>query len=281
LFRVFFLSFVTLAFLPKAQALSAHRETGQYWQFSAEEEARHAGVPFHNIFETLHKVDDARFGRQALVQSNYAVDDNAYELRQPLTHLDLDLIPEWTLGKKELQESFVKARDFRFLEQDSQPGFKRRVPWLYPDEGCYLRADWMDRLLDKDQRPSAAKLYVFGDLEVRTENSPTGSVSWWFHVVLAYKFQNVIYVLDPSMEATRPMTLKEWSQRISTDPETLTFSICVAKSSSPYTGCRQAEALSEADLARLEQEYLQLEWDRMVELKKNPRQVLGDSPPWL
>lgn len=92
------------------------------------------------------------------------------------------------------------------------------IPFSYPDSGCYARAHEMGLLLDQ-RGIISAKIFLFGDLKVKTKNHPKGEVNWLYHVapIVRQKIsesESVVMVLDPSL-FNRAVTINEW-QKIQT-----------------------------------------------------------------
>lgn len=89
---------------------------------------------------------------------------------------------------------------------------KQDIPFRYPEDGCYARAHKMSLLLDA-KGITTGKVFIEGDLKVKTQNSPAGEVSWWYHVAPVIKVKKdgreVPYVFDPSI-FDRPVPEDEW-----------------------------------------------------------------------
>ena len=64
--------------------------------------------------------------------------NTAYDQMKPFNQVDLTQTPNWS-DEISLQENFRKIRDLRFVNQGKN--FLRRLSWLYPDDGCFARAD--------------------------------------------------------------------------------------------------------------------------------------------
>lgn len=197
----------------------------------------------------------------------------------PLAQADTSSLPEWT-SPSDLDSSFKEIRDKRFLEDEAHPGFLRRMSWLYPDDGCFARAELAAKELKSTAHPAPGKIFVFGNLSVQTENSTTGSVSWWYHVVVGYRIGQTAFVVDPAIDASRPLTLREWTDRMGGEEADIQISFCSAETFEPDSSCLHADELS-PEAARREQEaFLPSEWERVEELGRRPEKVLGDEPPW-
>ncbi len=95
---------------------------------------------------------------------------------------------------------------FDYIEDQDQ------IPFFYPEEGCYARAMEMARILDQ-MGVNSAKVFVEGDLVVKTYRTPFRFVLWDYHVapVIAVRDGEEIKLmtLDPSI-MKRPVTVDEW-----------------------------------------------------------------------
>lgn len=184
-------------------------------------------------------------------------------------------------SQEEMLERFKRFRDLRFLDDRSHPDFLRRSTWLYPDDGCFARAALAILNLDKWNYEIPNKVFVFGDLAVKTKNSPDGEVTWWYHVAPLVEVDGQKYVLDPAVEPEAPLLLKDWLARMSPDPATLEVAVCGSGSYTPYDACAK-ETDHVEDLAGQEQsQFLGAEWQRLKKLGRSPESELGDFPPWL
>jgi len=87
------------------------------------------------------------------------------------------------------------------------------IPFLYPDDGCWVRAHEMSRLmLASAVIPS--KVWIYGNLRVSTRNSPSCSVSWWYHVAPTICVRSWFpltrrMVVDPSLFSS-PVSEATW-----------------------------------------------------------------------
>jgi hypothetical protein len=91
----------------------------------------------------------------------------------------------------------------------SQP----QIPFQYPDDGCWARANEMCRILLLNQ-VTPGKAWIYGNLHVATKNSPACSVSWGWHVapilsVTQADGTSANMVVDPSM-FNQPATEATW-----------------------------------------------------------------------
>lgn len=180
-----------------------------------------------------------------------------------------------------LMSRFNSIRDYRWLQTPDRPGFLRRTSWLYPDDGCFARAALAIANLSQWSSVVPSKVFVFGNLSVRTPNSPSGWVNWWYHVAPIVQVKGQRYVLDPAVDPRGPLKLEDWLARMSPDIATLEVAVCGSGTYSPVDPCdkysdgRESAALNDIP------SYLGMEWSRMLELNRDPETALGQSPPWL
>ena len=192
----------------------------------------------------------------------------------------LPQVTEWS-SHEELTAKFRQLRDHRFLSRGSHPDFLRRSTWLYPDDGCYARAQLANSNLHSWSVQAPMKVFSFGDLHVKTRNSPLGEVSWWYHVAPIVEVDGQKYVLDPAIEPQHPLTLEEWLGRQSRNPGDLEVAICKSGSYTPYHQCADEIDGKEPKEALVDQGwFLDPEWERVEQLGRDPDQELGENPPW-
>jgi hypothetical protein len=180
----------------------------------------------------------------------------------------------------ELKEHFEFVRDLRFLESPQQPGFKRRSSWLYPDDGCFARAALAVKNLASNNQLPPNKIFVFGNLNVKTGNAPDGSVSWWYHVAPIIEVQGAKYVLDPALEPKHPLPMMDWLKLMG-DPKQMEVAICGSGTYTPNDSCDKTTDGLEQGAGDDQIYYLDAEWDRLLELNRDPHKELGDLPPWM
>ncbi|MEZ4742445.1 MAG: protein-glutamine glutaminase family protein [Bdellovibrionota bacterium] len=200
-------------------------------------------------------------------------------LARPIADLDFSNMEDFG-SIEELQTAFEQVRDYRFLTTEKEPGFLRRISWLYPDDGCFVRSDLAIHKLAGWGYSNFKKLYIFGELSAQTTNAPSGVVYWWFHIVPVASIDGEIFALDQAIDSSGPLTLDEWLNLISSNQANLKGSLCSASSYIPYSHCNSLVA-SNVERAIDEQKiFLDLEKDRLLSLDRNPAQELGDQPPW-
>lgn len=200
-------------------------------------------------------------------------------VRQDELIADLTKVHDWDAAK-DINEAFARVRDVRFLYWTS--GFDRRATWLYPDDGCFMRAEFAARHLESWGYPVPSKIFVFGDLTVQTKNSPQGQVSWWYHVVVGYRVAGQVVVFDPSIEPTKILTFQEWkAMMVRSAGVDVTVSVCDSHAYDPDSNCEKGDPNSEQTAASDSHSFLTNEWDRLLELSRDPNRELGDYPPWV
>lgn len=205
--------------------------------------------------------------------------DSVFDARIPLAKTKLSDIPEWS-SRDDIERIFRLIRDLRFLRDPEHASFPRRLPWMFPDDGCFARAEMAARLLVQYGQPTPAKIFAFGDLVATSSNSPTGSVEWWYHVVIGYRVGKDVIVFDPSIEPKKPLLFDEWLTRMNPNGDPIEISLCNEKAFDPDSNCDGDYKVSESRLTAIQEPFLIEEWHRMVQLNRNPEEVLGRSPPW-
>jgi len=194
----------------------------------------------------------------------------------------IPIVTEWN-SEEELQSLFERVRDFRFTTTRHDPGFLRRISWLYPDDGCYMRAAIANYNLHYYFGVTIPnKVFAFGDLTVKTPNTRTGATSWWYHVAPIVQVKGQFYVLDAAIEPRYPLKLQDWLSRMSGgQPNRLEVAVCGSGTYMPADDCSQISDRIEQRAHGDQPYFFELEWERLEELGRDPRKELGDEPPWL
>jgi hypothetical protein len=264
--------------------------------------ARDLNVPFNQFIKPYLEgcvraaapVSSLRTGEAALDE-----DLSVHGQRRHVADVEVnfDTLPEWS--DAEIMQYFVATRDDRYLVATDRPDMPRRISWLYPDDGCYARAEQLiGRVSDAGMNPPH-KLWAFGDLRVYTSNYPSGVVGWVYHVVPIVKNSaKEPVVLDAAISPCKPLPWKTWLGLMVDDMSTYDLD-------NDWNGVAVSDehAYGHGDLAfgqppttpshrdmslQAEQENFLLdhhfdevrEWGRQVELDRDPFAVLGSTPPW-
>jgi hypothetical protein len=197
---------------------------------------------------------------------------------KPLPEVDFRDLENW--GSYDvIKQRFEQLRDLKFIKETLNFKELRRSTWLYPDDGCYARASLMNENLIQMGINPTTKIFVYGDLLAQTRNTFSGFVSWWYHVAPIVTDGKENYILDPSIETLRPLTLTEWLERMG-DPVSMKISLCATDSYTPYSPCMAPEP--DEDEAAMDDQvfFLSLERYRLYELGRDADRELGDEPPW-
>jgi hypothetical protein len=126
-----------------------------------------------------------------------------------------------------------------------------------------------------------AKIFVFGDLTLHTENSPKGQVSWWFHVApIVRSGDDELWVLDPALESKEPIMLRDWMGRLNSNVEQLKISVCNGFAYAAHSSCMNSTLEDNSVAIKNQLYFLFWEWERQTTLGRDPERVLGDYPPW-
>lgn len=224
---------------------------------------------------------DYREFEQKVNQEN---DENGFVRVSPLNssrHYNEENLPRATAWKsvEDMQARFEQLRDERFLTTPTEPEFPRRISWLYPADGCWTRASLFNRNAFRLFVPVPKKVFAFGNLRVKTSNSFSGVVGWWYHVAPIVEVNNVKYVLDPSIESERPLLLNEWLERMG-NPKKIKVAICNSGTYQPGDSCDRETDGVEVTAEKHQKHYLSLEKQQLKKLGRNVEAELGDAPPW-
>ena len=205
--------------------------------------------------------------------------DYPFERRLPFHLIDFSKVPKLK-SYNDAQTLFDLIRDQRFLSR-YDPHFLRRVPWLYPDNGCAERAALASVLANDHKLPRPAKIYAFGDLEVQTPNHPDGAVRWWYHVSLIVSVNDSYYVLDPAINPYQPMLAIDWFKSMTVKSNYIRGIVCSPRNYLPSHSCMHPPKGDDDMGINRSYEFLHYEYKRVKALGYNPIDVLGDTPPWL
>lgn len=234
------------------------------------------GVSTHrHANESYEAAKKRAFVNHSLLNPQFAASLSATPEDQKalLSKIDLSKVTEIT--KEQLQNIFYYIRDTRFMFDGKN---QRRLSWLYPDDGCFARAAMSSYNL-KDY-PPPHKVFIFGELKVKTPNTKTGYVNWWYHVAVAYRVDQHVFIIDPSINPLAPISIEEWGLTMTSNINSVEFSVCNQLTYDASSSC-SGQAPRNADSAYSDQlYYLDLEWNRLERLNRSPEKELGDEPPW-
>lgn len=206
--------------------------------------------------------------------------DNAESVAVPFSQLNHNKVVTWG-SEDELLTGFFQVRDQRDLDDPLQaPIFKRRLTWLYPDDGCYARAAMMKKYLSGRGYTEPTRIFIFGSLEVQTDNSPSGSVTWWYHTAPVVRIGGQVYVFDPAINPQGPTPVRDWVMAQTSDIDDVKLSYCAPSTYHPGSSCDKPAEYEDAEALSTMKSFLRYEWDRQIELNRDPAQILGEQPPW-
>lgn len=209
------------------------------------------------------------------------VESSAKEFDEGTLKEILDKTSMTEFNQSEGEFAFKSIRDQRFLTVRQDPSFLRRISWLYPDDGCFARADLAKTKFHEMGFKEIKKVFIFGDLQAETTNSPNGMVTWWFHVVPLIKIEGQYYAVDPAIDPKSPLPLLDWVYAMAPDLKSVEIAVCDGNSYDPGSNCEGGQGLPMDEVVAHQKTYLSYEWFRMKEMGRDPKKVLGDEPPWL
>jgi hypothetical protein len=214
--------------------------------------------------------------------------ENAYQLSEPLLKMDVSKVTELT-EQQTLEELFRMVRDERFVFWPQMPKFARRTTWLYPWDGCFMRAAHMRMVWERHGLKPPTKIYVFpgGDLLRLSGTSPyyDMTVDWIYHVAHIVKVKGQLYVLDPAADPHRPLPLNEWALKMAPDLDSIEGTVCSPYASDVSEPCQETDpSLEYEGIENYEERYLAEEWDQVEYVRpglpRDPNVILGDHPLW-
>lgn len=198
-------------------------------------------------------------------------------------------VTTWT--DAQLASGFALVREDTRFRDYSAFELPRRLPWLYPVDGCYTRALHANEILEEAGYPRPNTIWTFGNLVAKTKFHPTGTVAWSFHVAAVVQTPSGVYVLDPAIEGRHAIRLKDWieAQRVAAGDEILA-NICSGYTARtdrecfhPTTSENAERYRADLDLFRsyIEKSYLSAEYQNLKSLGFDPDAWLETTGPWL
>ena len=183
-------------------------------------------------------------------------------------------IPSWPGDWNSLTKLFTDARDVRHYANPNPGNFNRKAAWLYVNDGCYSKAAHVSFIAKSQGLVQPGKIYAYGNLRFNSPYAKNGRVVYWtYHMAAAYHIGDVIYVLDPAVSPGGVLTKDQWAAMISPTPASLRFSLCDARSYSPYSTCRGGSG-NGAYIGSMSN-ILRMEWSNLTRLGYSPAALLG------
>ena len=212
-----------------------------------------------------------------------------YDSRTTVAGLSFANVPTWS--DSDILAQFPTTRDKRYMTTSDNPSFQRRISWMFPEDGCFSRAEQLDVQAAQAGKTRPYKLYAFGRnplLRVYTNNTSSGMVNWWYHVVPVVKNSaGEPIVFDAALSPCKPLPWKKWLAMMVGDMalyDNVAAGNGVALGDSwsynPYSLVSGEPSHSAESLTDQTGAYLPAEWNRQIELGRDPNVVLGASPPW-
>ncbi len=254
--KKFILLGILVSFMtPAAWGVSARRKAGEKWQ--------HLAAQPRSLNQTF------RFTPRHL-------NDTALAKASRLKEIDFATVTD-VGNTQNLMKIFTYLRDTRFVHNPESPKSQRRLSWMYPDDGCFVRAEIMSTMVEKQNWLSMKKIFIFGDLAARTRNTREGVVRWWFHVAPVLRTGNEVWVLDPSLNYERPLKVLEWKKAMeveSTSQETKNFALCEPHTFDPDDSCFKPQGFNFNGITGMQKDLQNLEWQRVIQLGRDPYKEL-------
>jgi hypothetical protein len=206
-------------------------------------------------------------------------------------------VPTWS--NADIWAYFTSTRDKRYMTAPSAPTFQRRITWLWPEDGCFARAEQVNAQIAQAGKVKPHKLFAFGNylryppgLRAGTDNTHEGYVEWGWHVVPVVKNSaGEPIVFDAALSPCRPLPWKEWLALMVNDLSELDnlaegwgVALGDANAYNPESRMTGEPSHTAESLLWFRENPiinpLVLEWDNLEGLGRNPSVLLGSSPPW-
>ena len=117
------------------------------------------------------------------------------------------------VSEERAQEIFDEMAQLTFFNKD---GNEVPVPFHYPVDGCFVRAQLMAERLTAMGYVSQKQFVMNGNLEIETDLAKdcNPSVTWWYHVAPTINVSNkdgkvIQMVIDPSI-TSKPVSVSDW-----------------------------------------------------------------------
>ncbi|MEE6251184.1 MAG: protein-glutamine glutaminase family protein [Bdellovibrionota bacterium] len=223
---------------------------------------------------------DFRKVRDLYMGSARATRSSANSVSTRFENLDLSKIPDWK-SIEVTMAAFRYLRDRSFIIDPNNGRVLRRSSWLYPQDGCFARAHWAAVNVASMGLEPPMKFFIFGNLNVKTPFSKSGSVSWWYHVAPIVRVGKRVFVLDPAMEMNHPLDYREWAARQVKDAryKETTFSICSPNTYVPNSNCENEQYNFTKMATNAQLRYLSAERSNLKNLGYS-LDMIKDKPPW-
>jgi hypothetical protein len=166
--------------------------------------------------------------------------------RQSKSHqMNLKDFPEWT--KEQLQEGFLLIKNLRYLPCPNIYGNKRRIPWLFIQNGCFARASLAQRILKEFNYPEIKKVFIFGNFKFNTKWTLSGKVTFKDHVAIGVRCESQIFILDPSVYYESPLPINDWIEILISysKDKNVEFSVCNDITFSHNSNCYEKKSKNE------------------------------------
>lgn len=228
---------------------------------------RNNSLSFLPLFETVGTDDELSLPQFRLLtladiasdpnEDHYILKNGVYYTPEAL-HMHAQDI---TLSSKEKVDLLVKKL---FLI--------KKLPWNFPREGCYSRADAVIKILQTMGIPkeNLSKQYVTGPLSITTASGE--QISWQYHVAASVTTADGNrYVIDPALDPDKAFTPEEWVAKAGAIPGDDRFSQCTTSIDHLYTGTEHRL------ITHSKQQWLQSQMSKISELTLT-RKTLTTAP---
>lgn len=188
----------------------------------------------------------------------------------------LSLVSPWSGGDlSSFKETVFPAALDHFLAWRHDDGaiYQRKIPWLFFENGCFARAEALNRHLVQSYRQSPLQKFFIIFPEPEDPAAPYVS----FHVTNVARIGNEAWIVDPSVDASGPIALPHYLDMLAGSAEQreqLKIAVCSPDTFYDTNSCTDPKPY-DADLLRsLTTGLLDTEWQQVVDAGLDPFEIL-------
>jgi len=147
------------------------------------------------------------------------------ELKRLIEKVNFNLIPEWNIDQ--INDAFKLIRDFKYLHCSNIEGNLRKIPWLFVENGCFVRASLASELIKENLKLETKKVFIFGKFKFKSNWAKEKIVTFRDHVAIAARVKSEVYIFDPAIKYDSAILLKDWVNILTMDSDDMNYKLCI------------------------------------------------------